>query len=89
MNTFTATITINGLTVDYEIFLIGKKFKALLIQKYLARYIPYQLDFWKEKEVWKSYHPLEQEVILQFGTIIENELKTQKLNDPGRASATG
>jgi hypothetical protein len=78
MNAFIATVMINGLTADYHVFLIGKKIKAILVQKHLAKYIPYQLDFWKESGVWKSYHPLEQEVINQFGTIIDNQLRAEK-----------
>lgn len=78
MNAFIATVPINGLTADYEVFFICKKFKAILKQKQLARYIPYQLDFWKEQGVWKSYHPLAQQVIDQFGNIIESQLKENK-----------
>jgi hypothetical protein len=78
MNAFIATVTINGLAVDYQIFPICKKFKAILMQTHFAKYIPYQLDFWKEKEVWKTYHPLARQVIDQFGSIIENHLRTEK-----------
>ena len=87
MNAFIATVTINGLTVDYQIFLIGKKFKAILKQTHFAKYIPYQLDFWREKEVWKSHHPLAQQVIDQFGSIINNQLRAQKVQNSENPSA--
>lgn len=79
MNAFIATVMINGLSADYEVFLIGKKLKALLVQKHLAKYIPFQLDFWKEKGSWKSYHPLEQDVIDRFGSIFEEQLHQQQV----------
>ena len=78
MNAFLATVSIDGLTADYQVFFICKKFKAILQQKHLAKFIPYQLDFWKDNGKWKSYHPLGQEVIDQFGSTIEDKLKTHR-----------
>ena len=78
MNNFIATVNYNGLIVDYEVFPIGKKFKGLLKQKQFSKYIPGQLDFWKEKGIWKSYHPLSQEMIDQFGKLIDHNLQPQK-----------
>jgi hypothetical protein len=77
---------INGVTANYEVFPICKKFKAILKQTELAKYIPYQLDFWKEKEVWKSYHPLSQEVINQFGNYIDHHLKPEKADNSKKSS---
>lgn len=87
MKAFIATVTIDGLTVDYEVFLICRKFKALLKQKQFARVIPYQLDFWKDQGIWKSYHPLATEVMDQFGSIIDHQLRTQKIKNFGNPSA--
>ena len=81
MNNFIATVNYNGLIVDYEVFAIGKKFKGILKQKQFGKYIPCQLDFWKEKGIWKSYHPLTQEMIDQFGRLIDNNFQTQKAKD--------
>lgn len=87
MNAFTASVTLDGLNIDYEVFFICKKFKAILKQKHLAKYVPYQLDFWKEKGTWKSYHPLTQQVINQFGTIIDDHLELEKEQNLGKSSA--
>lgn len=87
MNAFVATVTFNGLTVDYEVFFICKKFKAILKQKHFAKYVPYQLDFWKENDVWKSYHSLPQQIINEFGSIIENHLNTPKADNRENPSA--
>jgi hypothetical protein len=74
MNPFITQVMINNFTADYQIFLIGKKFKAMLMQTYLGNCIPCQLDFWKENGVWRTHHPLTQHVIYQFGTNIDNHL---------------
>jgi hypothetical protein len=71
MNNFITTVMINNLAADYQVFRMGKKFKAMLVEKHLANYIPTQLDFWKEKGQWKTYHPLTQHVIGQFGNYID------------------
>ena len=88
MNAFTTTVMINSLTADYQIFLIGKKYKAMLIQTYLGNCIPCQLDFWKEKGVWKTHHPLTQHEIYQFGSSIDNHLTewmVERLKNPTAA----
>lgn len=87
MNPFIATVLINGLTANYEIFPIGKKFKAILVQSHLAKHIPYQLDFWKENQEWKTYHPLTQEAIDQFGNTIDNQMRTGKAENFENPSA--
>jgi hypothetical protein len=71
MNNFITTVMINNLAADYQVFRMGKKFKAMLVEKHLANHIPTQLDFWKEKGEWKTYHPLTQHVIGQFGNYID------------------
>ncbi|HWI93629.1 MAG TPA: hypothetical protein VNT20_20250 [Flavisolibacter sp.] len=86
MNAFIASVTFDGLTIDYEVFFICKKFKAILKQKHFAKYVPYQLDFWKDKGIWKSYHPLTQQVINQFGSIIDNHLELKKKQNLGKSS---
>jgi hypothetical protein len=72
MNTFITTVMINNLAADYHVFRIGKKYKAMLVEKHLENYIPTQLDFWKEKGQWRTYHPLTQQVIGQFGNYIDH-----------------
>jgi hypothetical protein len=78
MNAFITTVMINNLAADYQIFRIGKKFKAMLMQTYLGNCIPCQLDFWKDNGVWKTYHPLTSHVIQQFGNYIDNHLIKQE-----------
>jgi hypothetical protein len=87
MNAVITTVTINGFTADYQVFFICKKFKAILIQKHLAKYIPYQLDFWKEEEVWKSYHPLPQQIIDQFGNMLDVYLREKNAGNSNNPSA--
>jgi len=74
MNNFITTVMINNLAADYHVFRIGKKFKAMLIEKHLANYIPCQLDFWKENGQWRTHHPLTSHVIGQFGNYIDYHL---------------
>jgi hypothetical protein len=74
MNAFITTVMINNLAADYEIFQIGKKFKATLMQTYLANCLPCQLTFWKENGEWKTRHPLTQHAIYQFGNSIDNHI---------------
>lgn len=74
MNTFVTTVMINNFAADYQIFSIGKKFKAILMQSQSGYCLPTQLSFWKEKGVWKTPHPLTQHEIYQFGTKIDNHL---------------
>jgi len=87
MNAFVTTVMINNLAADYQIFRIGKKYKAMLIQTYLGNCIPCQLDFWKEKGVWKTYHPLTQFVICQFGNYIDNYVSVQQAENFGNPTA--
>jgi hypothetical protein len=74
MKAFITTVMMNNLAADYEIFRIGKKFKAVLMQTYLANCLPCQLTFWKDKGEWKTHHPLTQHVIYQFGSCIDNHI---------------
>ena len=88
MNDFITTVMVNNLAADYRIFQIGKKFKAVLVQTYLANCIPCQLTFWKEKGVWKTHHPLTQHAIYQFGNSIDNyltELEVKNLKNSAAA----
>jgi len=85
MKAFVTTVMINNLAADYQIVQSGKKFKAILMQTYLANCLPCQLIFWKEKGEWKTRHPLTQHAIYQFGNSIDNHLTGQpveKLKDP-------
>ena len=76
MNAFVTTVMINNLAADYQIFPIGEKFKATLMQTQQGFSLPRQLSFWKEKGTWKTLHPLTQHEIYQFGTMIDNHLTT-------------
>lgn len=80
MNPFITTVIINNLAADYKVFQKGSKFKAFLMQTYLGNCVPCQLDFWKERGVWKTYHPLTQNVIQQFGSNIDNHLEELQMN---------
>ena len=53
----------------------GRKFKAVLMQTYLANCVPCQLALWKERGVWKTHHPLTQHEVYQFGSSIDNHLE--------------
>jgi hypothetical protein len=88
MNAFVTTVMINNLAVDYEIFATGKKFKAKLMQSYLGNCLPCQMEFWKEKGVWKTYHPLTRTEIDAFGYVIDQHLAEQgvdSLKNPAAA----
>ena len=74
MNVFSSTILLNNQAVQYQIFPLGKKFKAILIESKLVNCLPSQLTFWKEQGEWKTYHPITEQVILQFGSSIDNYL---------------
>lgn len=87
MNAFISTVMVNNLAADYEIFPFGKKFKAVLMQTYLGNCLPCQLTFWKEKGVWKTYHPLTQHEIYQFGTVIDNYLTAEEVKSLKNAVA--
>lgn len=79
MNTFITTVIVNNITADYEIFSTGKKFKAVLMETSLSNCVPYQLTFWKENGEWKTHHLLNQHVIYQFGSNIDNHLTALEL----------
>ena len=81
MNAFITTAIINHLAADYRVFKSGSKFKAVLMQTYLANCVPCQMSFWKERGIWKTHHPLTQYVIDQFGSSIENQLAEVALKD--------
>lgn len=87
MNTFTTTVLINNLAADYEVFAMGKRFKAVLIHTHLANCVPCQLTFWKEKGVWKTYHPLTQHEIYQFGAMIDNYITALEVEGLKNAAA--
>ena len=88
MNAFITTVMINNLSADYQVFPVGKKFKALLFHSHLGNCLPCQLTFWKDKGAWKTYHPLTEYEIYQFGTAIENHLLEEELkNMKGSAAA--
>src|SRR5574337_752048 len=74
MNTFITTVIINNLAADYRILPSGRKFKAVLMQTYLANCVPCQLSLWKERGIWKTHHPLTEYVLNQFGSSIDNHL---------------
>lgn len=75
MNAFFTTVIINNLAADYRIVPSGRKFKAVLMQTYLANCVPCQLALWKERGVWKTHHPLTQNEVYQFGSSIDNHLE--------------
>ena len=75
MNNFITTVMINNLAADYHIFRIGRKFKAMLVEKHLGKYIPGQLDFWKENGQWRTHHPLVAQVVSQFGNYIDHHIE--------------
>lgn len=87
MNAFITTVIINHLAADYRIFQSGSKFKAVLMQTYLANCVPCQMSFWKERGIWKTHHPLTQYVIDQFGSSIENQLAEVELKDFKKSKA--
>jgi hypothetical protein len=77
MNAFVTTVMINNLAVDYEILETGKKFKAKLRQCHLANCLPCQMEFWKEKGVWKTHHPLTRSEIDSIGCVIDQHLSDE------------
>jgi hypothetical protein len=81
MNAFITTVVINNLAADYRLFGTGRKFKAVLMQTYLANCLPCQLTFWKERGIWKTHHPLSQHVISQFGSSIDDHLTALELEN--------
>ena len=87
MNAFITTVMVNNLAADYRIFQIGKKFKAVLMQTYLANCLPCQLIFWKEKGVWKTHHPLTSQAIYQFGSSIDNQMTIQEVENFNNSAA--
>jgi hypothetical protein len=76
MNVFSSTILLNNQAVQYQIFPFGKKFKAVLMESKLVNCLPSQITFWKEQGEWKTYHSITEQVILQFGSSIDNYLMT-------------
>jgi len=87
MNAFITTVIINNLAADYRVFGIGRKFKAVLMQTYLANCLPCQLTFWKERGTWKTHHPLTQHVISQFGSSIDDQLTAVEMENLKDSSA--
>jgi hypothetical protein len=87
MNAFITTVIINNLAADYRIFPTGRKFKAVLMQTYLANCIPCQLNFWKERGSWKTHHPLTQHVLNQFGNSIDNYLSELEMKEFKKSTA--
>lgn len=87
MNAFITTVIINNLAADYRLFQSGSKFKAVLMQSYLANCVPCQMVFWKERGVWKTHHPLTQYVIDQFGNSIENHLTEMEMKGWKKSTA--
>lgn len=81
MNSFITTVIINNLAADYRIIPSGRKFKAVLMQTYLANCVPCQLALWKERGIWKTHHPLTQHVLNQFGSSIDNYIEESELNN--------
>ena len=82
MHAFITTILVGKQTVEYQIFPIGKKFKALLMQAKLVNSLPCQLTFWKENGEWKTYHPLAKQVINEFGNSIDNYMMDGAVQNP-------
>lgn len=87
MNNFIITVIINHLAADYRIVQSGSKFKAVLLQSYLANCVPCQMVFWKGRGEWKTHHPLSQYVIDQFGTSIENYLEEAEIKTWKKSTA--
>jgi hypothetical protein len=87
MNAFITTVIINNLAADYRIFPTGRKFKAVLMQTYLANCIPCQLNFWKERGTWKTHHPLTQHVLNQFGNSIDSHLAELEMKEFKKSTA--
>ena len=87
MNAFITTVIINNLAADYRIVPSGRKFKAVLMQTYLANCLPCQISFWKERGEWKTYHPLSQHVLYQFGSRIDDYLEEVEINGMKKSSA--
>ena len=82
MHAFITTILVANHNVEYQIFPIGKKFKALLMQTKLVNCLPCQLTFWKENGEWKTYHPLTKQVITEFGNSIDNYIMNITVQNP-------
>lgn len=87
MNTFTVSVMINNLAADYDVFPIGKKFKATLVQTLLGDRLPCQVSFWKEEGQWKTSHDLTQHAIYQFGSYIDNHLTALEVIELKKLSA--
>lgn len=87
MNTFTITVMINNLAADYDVFFIGKKFKATLVQTLLGDRIPSQISFWKENGQWNTSHHLTQHAIYQFGSCIDNHLTALEVKNLKKVDA--
>lgn len=85
MNAFHSFIFIRNTVAEYEIFQLGNKFKALLITQNSAVFLPYQLTFWKEGGKWRTYQPLDEHALYQFGNHIDNHelsLQVARLKNP-------
>ena len=76
MNMFSSTILLDSQTVHYHIFQLGQKFKAVMVEAKLVNRLPTQLTFWKENGEWKTYYPISEQVIQQFGSSIDHYLNT-------------
>ena len=87
MNAFITTVIINNLAADYRIFQSGTKFKAVLMQTYLGNCVPCQLAFWKQRGVWKTHHPLTQQVLSQFGSSIDDHLEELEIKSSKNSAA--
>ena len=74
MNAFLTTIFIQNTVAEYEIFQMAKKFKAILVSSNSFNQLPVQLTFWKEGGKWKTYNPVTDHVIYQFGNNIDNHI---------------
>jgi hypothetical protein len=87
MNALITTVIINNLAADYRIIPSGRKFKAVLMQTYLANCVPCQLSIWKERGTWRTHHPLTQHVLNQFGTSIDNYLEECEMREWKKSTA--
>ena len=86
MQAFITKILVDNHIVEYQIFPIGKKFKALLMQSKLVNCLPCQLTFWKENGDWKTYHPLTKQVITEFGNSIDSYMMGVAVENPKKSA---
>jgi hypothetical protein len=79
MNNFLSYILIQNTVAEYEIYKKGDQYKALLIINHSSAHLPLELSFWKEGGRWRTSQMLNEHVLYQFASNIDNHLLSDNI----------